>query len=79
MKLGFDEGGVLGGEEVEVEGLEECVAGVGGALEDADVVAAGEGGGRHETTMLRGSGIAANTTQPQERIASPLKSNEAHL
>lgn len=43
-----DEGGVLGGEEVEVEGLDEGVGGLGGVLEGADAVAAGEGGGRHE-------------------------------
>ncbi|KOM46050.1 hypothetical protein LR48_Vigan06g135600 [Vigna angularis] len=57
------------------------------ALEDLSTIwssrsakwSAGEGGGRHETTMLHGSGIAANTTQPQEQIASPLKRNESHL
>jgi len=43
-----DEGGVLGGEEVEVEGLDERVGGLGGVLEGADAVAAEEGGGRHE-------------------------------
>ncbi|KOM41023.1 hypothetical protein LR48_Vigan04g122100 [Vigna angularis] len=38
-----DEGSVLGGEEGEVEVLEERVGGLGGVLEGTDAVAAGEG------------------------------------
>lgn len=44
----WEEGFVLGGEEVKVEALEERVGGFGGVLEGTRAVTAGEGGGRHE-------------------------------